>query len=195
MLLEIARRDVRHGHRRSGFPLWVLAALDAGDGLGRLAPRLVGGDHPMAPERDPLRLALRPGLNHVHLRPGGIHPDPEAGQLPIPEHGVLLVNGEPVDGAFGNGSILELGHRAPPDLRFFRPLRRTVSVSAAQATGVQLGRIVGCQRRQVASKSLTYVPPTSTPTRNRGDWSFCFTNSGAGEALEGVRREAVRQCP
>ena len=29
----------------------------------------------------------------------------------------------------------------------------------------------------------------------KGDWSFCFTNSGAGEALEGVRREAVRQCP
>ena len=26
------------------------------------------------------------------------------------------------------------------------------------------------------------------------DWSSCLTGRGAGEALEGVRREAVRQC-
>ena len=28
-----------------------------------------------------------------------------------------------------------------------------------------------------------------------GDWSFCFTNYKAGQALEGVRREAVGRCP
>ena len=27
-----------------------------------------------------------------------------------------------------------------------------------------------------------------------GDWSSCFTDCGAGEALEGMRREAVRRC-
>ena len=27
------------------------------------------------------------------------------------------------------------------------------------------------------------------------DWSSCFTDRGAGEALEGVRREAARRCP
>ena len=31
--------------------------------------------------------------------------------------------------------------------------------------------------------------------RYRGDWSSCFTDRGAGEALEGVRREAARRCP
>ena len=28
-----------------------------------------------------------------------------------------------------------------------------------------------------------------------GDWSSCFTNYKAGQALEGVRREAVGRCP
>ena len=57
-LLEIARRHVRHRDCRGGLALRVLATLDAGDGLGRLAPRLVGGDDPMAPECHPLRLAF-----------------------------------------------------------------------------------------------------------------------------------------
>ena len=36
------------------------------------------------------------------------------------------------------------------------------------------------------------------PTRSelkKGDWSSCFTNYKAGQALEGVRREAVGRCP
>ena len=31
--------------------------------------------------------------------------------------------------------------------------------------------------------------------RGPGDWSSCFTNYKAGQALEGVRREAVGRCP
>ena len=30
---------------------------------------------------------------------------------------------------------------------------------------------------------------------DKGDWSSCFTNYKAGQALEGVRREAVGRCP
>ena len=31
--------------------------------------------------------------------------------------------------------------------------------------------------------------------KNGGDWSSCFTNYKAGQALEGVRRERVRMTP
>ena len=40
------------------------------------------------------------------LELGRIDPDPEAGRLPVPEHGILVVHAEPVDGASGNGAIL-----------------------------------------------------------------------------------------
>ena len=33
------------------------------------------------------------------------------------------------------------------------------------------------------------------PIRESWDWSSCFTNYKAGQALEGVRREAVGRCP
>ena len=42
------------------------------------------------------------------------------------------------------------------------------------------------------------VEPEAVPEvqqRIHGDWSSCFTNYKAGQALEGVRREAVGRCP
>ncbi len=56
----------------------ILTALDARDGHVRLAPRLVGGDHAVAPERHPPRPALVPGLDDVHLGPRRVDPDAEA---------------------------------------------------------------------------------------------------------------------
>ena len=49
----------------------------------------------MAADGDPRRFALGVGLDDIDLRARRVDADPEAGQLPIPEYGVLALGREP----------------------------------------------------------------------------------------------------
>ena len=111
------------GHRRPGFHAQgrgnrIFSRLDAGQDQRRPAPRLVGGDDPMAANRNPLQPTRTPALDDINPGARGIHPDPEAGQFVIPEHRVL-----------GHRKRLD---RAPRDrlvLQFRHPAARSYRLS------------------------------------------------------------------
>ena len=63
----------------------LLAPLDAVDGLGCAEPGLRRRKLAVGAERDAPGPALGPALDDVDLAPRGVDPDPEAGQLPVPE--------------------------------------------------------------------------------------------------------------
>ena len=93
MLFEIAPCQV--GHRRAaGEPRRerqgnrVLPGLEPRDDGRRPLARLLGPEHRVAPDRHPLRSVRPPRLGDVDLAAGRIDPDPEAGQLAVPEHHV-----------------------------------------------------------------------------------------------------------
>ena len=64
----------------------------------------------MAADGDPRRFALGAGLDDIDLRARRVDTHPEAGQLPIPEYGVLALRREPIDGALGDGPVLQPRH-------------------------------------------------------------------------------------
>ena len=84
-----------HGHG-------VLAPLDAVDDNGRLLSSLVGGEVAVEPERDPLRSGGPSRLHDVGLAAGGLDVHAKACQVPVPEHGILLADGERIDSALGD---------------------------------------------------------------------------------------------
>ena len=121
----LPRQLAHRGAGREGTPRRrrqrLLARLDAGDDERRPAARLLRRDDAVASYRHPLcGLAARAGLHHVDLAPRGIHPDPEARQLRIPEHRILRDR--------------ERIHRAPRDRRR-RELRHCCLLPRQAASG------------------------------------------------------------
>ena len=115
MPVHVALRQVGYGEcgrRRCGNR--VLAAFDTVNDNSRLPARLIGGKLAVPAERHPLRTAQPPALHNVDLSAGGIDPDPKAGQIVIPEHGILALDREQIDGAFGDRQIVSFGHGRLP---------------------------------------------------------------------------------
>ena len=111
MFDQIPFDELGHGGRRRllrGFGVWILPGLDAGDHLGRIAAGLIGRDHAVAPDPDPLRFAARAGLDDVDLGPVGIDANTESEQFPIPVDGVLVPDRQLPDGPLGR-------HQEPAD--------------------------------------------------------------------------------
>ena len=73
----------------------------------------------MLAEGDPLRAAEGAGLDDEDLLARGVDADAESGKVAIPEDGILAIDGEGVDGTFGQGSVLALRHVGPPGKAFF----------------------------------------------------------------------------
>ncbi len=103
---QFGHGELRVGRHRHG----NLAPLDAVDDHGRPLPRLIGRQVPMTPEGHTLRPGRPPGLNHVDLAAGGMDPHPEARQVPIPEDGILGIDGECIDGELGDPELASSGH-------------------------------------------------------------------------------------
>ena len=149
MLLEIAVGQV--GHRRAACVLRrerkgnrVLPGLDPRDDERGPLARLLGAEHRVAADRYPPRLVrlVRPvrtaRLGDEDLTAGRIDPDPEAGELAIPEHRVAL-DAQRRDGAVGERPVLQYRHR----LRRLGVLRRQVGADAvAGACGGGFLRVV-----------------------------------------------------
>ena len=115
MPVHVALRQVGYGEcgrRRRGNR--IPAAFDTVDDNSRLPARLIGGKLAVLAERHPLRTAPPPALHNVDLSAGGIDPDPKAGQIVIPEHGILALDGEQIDGAFGDRQIVSFGDGGLP---------------------------------------------------------------------------------
>ena len=88
-----------------------LAELDARDDLGGLLAGLGGGDGvAVLADGDALRTAEGAGLDDVELAAVGIDADPEAGEVVVPEDGVLAVDRETVHDSLGEGVPLGPGH-------------------------------------------------------------------------------------
>ena len=77
----------------------------------------------MPSKRRPLRPAGAARLDDVFLQARGIDPDAEAGEVPVPEYGVAMLDGQRVDGAFGDNPFLASRHGVPafPLSSFCRP--------------------------------------------------------------------------
>ena len=110
VLLKVPLGELRHrdGHRRGCRRL--LPCLDPGDDPGRPPPRLPGRDCPVPPERDPPGPPLAPALDDVDLGARRIHPNPEAGEVPVPEDRVPALDGEAVDDPLGEPPAAGYGH-------------------------------------------------------------------------------------
>ena len=155
-----------NGHRRLGLRRRgnrILAPLDAVDGLRRPAPRLVGGEFPVPSKRRPLRPAGAARLDDVFLQARGIDPDAEAGEVPVPEYGVAMLDGQRVDGAFGDNPFLAVSA--------WRSKAFVQGVMEGMVTLSQCGR--GPTERGFAIDFLITVTPwTNAFWRSRGS-SFC----------------------
>ena len=92
----------------------VLAALDAVDEDGGLAPRLGGGDLAGQPDGGALRSARAARLHAPDLAPGAVDTHPEAGQVAVPEDRVPAFDRERLDGAAGKLECVLPGHESPP---------------------------------------------------------------------------------
>ena len=111
VLAEITRGEIAHGGRGLGFRLDKrFTGLDANDELhGRLAG-LLGRDVAVAADGRAPGPAAEAGLDDVHFTPRWINANPEAGQVPVPHHGILVVDCEAVHDALGELVIMALGH-------------------------------------------------------------------------------------
>ena len=96
---------------REGARPGVRSRLDAGDDRRRAPARLVGGDDPVPAEGDPPRAVRPPALHDIDLRARGLDPHPETGQVPVPEHGVLL-DGQRLHAACRDRVRVQLRHCA-----------------------------------------------------------------------------------
>ena len=70
-----------------------------------LLARLLGGELAVASERDPPDAGRSPALRDVYLPPGRVDPHAEAGELAVPEDGLLFRDGKPVDGTLWRSSV------------------------------------------------------------------------------------------
>ena len=109
----IALREVGNG----GDGRWLgwnrrLALLDSGDDRsGVLAGRL-GSELGIPAERYALRPAERTRLDDEDLLAGGVDSSAEPGKIAVPEDDILAIDGQAVQDAFGESSVLGLRHGA-----------------------------------------------------------------------------------
>ena len=91
VLAQVALGEGRDGNGLGLLCLWdgLITRADAGDDEGRAPAGFLGTDHPVAAHGDALRALGASGLHHVDLGAGGVDPDAEAGERPIPDHRVL----------------------------------------------------------------------------------------------------------
>ena len=112
VFLEIPPGEIGHRWPAGGLlrlERRFIARLDPGDDLGRPLARLLGMDHPV-PADGHAPGSLRPTrLGDVDLRSRGIDPDAEAGEFPVPEHG-LFFDLELADLAVRERPVLQLRH-------------------------------------------------------------------------------------
>ena len=138
--LQVALRQIGHGER--GLRRCrhrVLAPFDAVDDGNRLFARLLDGELAMPAEGNALRSARSAALHHIDLAPGRIDADSEAGQFAIPEDRVPSLDGQPVDGSFGDCELGSSWHRIP--VRFSLPIAVFSIVSTTEAIGIKRVRI------------------------------------------------------
>ena len=165
MLYQIAPGKVGHrgvavepGGERQGHR--VLARPDARDDERRPLTGLVGIEHAVAADRDPLRQPVArplPDLGDVELAARRIDPDPEAGEGPIPEHRVAL-DLESRHDAVGEGLLVNC-HGCSPHAASARP-RRTW---AAMLLPVRATAAFSASRIRWAY--LAVVPTVTWPSR------------------------------
>ena len=91
---------------------WRFTALDAVDDDGGTFPRFVRGHVAVVPEGHSLQSARTPGLDHAGLSASGVDAHTEPREVPVPEDGILGLNGERIDGALGESEFASLGHGA-----------------------------------------------------------------------------------
>ena len=110
---RLARRRLR-----GGFSLArrVLTVLDARNGERRLSARSFDRHEPVPAERHPLRPTAPSALNNEDLGTARIYPYPEPGQVPVPEHRVPVLDGEPINGPFRDRHGLQFRHLPLPSL-------------------------------------------------------------------------------
>ena len=133
MVLEAACGEVGDGGLRRRFRgLRILAPLDAVDDNSRLAPALIDRLGADRPQGHPLQAGRPPGLDDVELAPGGVDPYPEAGEVAVPEDGILVLGLQPFHNPFGQSERTPLRHRFSPGLD--RPERRSSNRIRATST-------------------------------------------------------------
>ena len=112
MRLQVPRGQIGHGERGLGRCRHrVFAFLDAVDDSDRLLARLLGGELAMPAESNALGSSRAAALDDIYLAPGRVDPNAEAGKFAIPEDRVLTLDGQPVDGSFGECEFGSSRHR------------------------------------------------------------------------------------
>ena len=112
MRLQVPLRQIGNGERGLGRCRHrVLAPFDAVDDGNRLFARLLNGELAMPAQGNALRSARSAALHHKDLAPGRIDANSEAGQFAIPEDRVPSLDGQPVDGSFGDCELGSSWHR------------------------------------------------------------------------------------
>ena len=127
---EVAGGEVGHGgaglgRGRDG----LVAALDAVDDLGGAEPGLGRGELAVGAQGDPPGPAAGPALDDVDLAARGVDPDPEAGELAVPEDPVPALDREAVH----------------------RPARQRQPATARHGRGVSRARSSSSRRGAAAS--------------------------------------------
>ena len=108
-LRQTGHREHGRGRRRKG----ILAALDPVDDRRAPLPRLPGGEVAVPPETDAPEPGRPSGLDHVDLAAAGVDAHAEAGEVAVPEDGILLLDAKRVDGALGDSEFASPRHGAP----------------------------------------------------------------------------------
>ena len=85
-----------------------LALLDTGDDRSGVLAGCLRGERGIPAQRYALRPAERPGLDDEDLLAGGIDSDAETGKIAVPEDGILAIDGQAVQDAFGESAVLSL---------------------------------------------------------------------------------------
>ncbi len=165
MVLQAECRQVGDGGLGRRFRLLrVLAPLDAVDGRRRLAAALLHSLLTGRPERRPLQACRSPRLDDVELAPGGVDPDPKAGEVAVPEDGVLAAGLEPVHNPLGQPEGAPFRHRRAPS----RNAR--ISVIKPHTDDIKSGAIEGDAWREVKGSDAgedRKIPYITTLFHNR----------------------------
>ena len=88
----------------------ILAPLDAVDDLCRLAPALLDRLALARAQGHALEAGRSPRLDDIGLAAGGVDPHTEAGQVAVPEDGILAVDRQSVDDALAQSECASPRH-------------------------------------------------------------------------------------
>ena len=126
MRRHAARRQVGHGGlRRRRRRERLLAALDAVDDGRRILACFVGRDIAVDAEGGALHAGRPAHLDHVGLAASAVHPDPEAGQVAVPEDRIATLRGERVHRPLRNPYRVPSGQAPIPPIFSRSPHTKT----------------------------------------------------------------------